>query len=307
VRTIAALALAWLCLPAAAQHHYVFVNRDHEKIMDAAFLRTSALEGAQVKYTWRELEPRPDAYDFDPIRRDLAFLQSKGKKLWVQLQDVSFDAAIVNVPPYLKDDRRYGGGVARQKPDGWVALRWNTAVRERFQKLLAALGREFDGRIEGINLPETSIDLRGRPAGFTEAGYRDAVIANMTALERAFPTSVAMQYANFMPGEWLPDSDKGYLRSVYRAARELGAAVGGPDLLPRRRGQLLHAYPLIRESAGIVPTGIAVQAGNYDDITVGELHRFARERLRVDYIFWGAEEPYYSRDVVPYLAALPRR
>lgn len=252
----------------------------------------AAFEGAQLKYSWRELEPEKGAYKFDPIRRDLGFLAAKGKKLFIQLQDVSFDDAIVNSPRYIE--------AARQLPEGWVAKRWDPAVRARFAALLNALGTEFDGRIEGINLPETAIEV-GRPKGFTFAGYRDAIVSNMAALKKAFPKSVAMQYANFMPGEWLPGEDKGYLRSVYQAARRLRVGVGGPDLLPRRRGQLDHAYPLIRECAGIVPTGIAVQTGNYGQITIPELHQFARDNLKVNYIFWSAEEPFYSRDLLPYL------
>ena len=38
-------------------HHYVFFNRDRERISDVAFLETKPFEGAQLKYTWRELEP----------------------------------------------------------------------------------------------------------------------------------------------------------------------------------------------------------------------------------------------------------
>src|SRR5206468_4628526 len=53
------------------------------------------------------------------------------------------------------------------------------------------------------------------------------------------------------------------LRRVYQRARELGVGVGGPDLLPYKPGQMSHSYPLIRECAGKVPTGIAVQDGNY--------------------------------------------
>jgi len=53
-----------------------------------------------------------------------------------------------------------------------------------------------------------------------------------------------MQYGNFMPGEWLPANDHGYLKSVYAAAARLG----------------------------------------------------------VRYVFWSTEEPFYSRDVLPYLA-----
>ena len=36
-------------------------------------------------------------------------------------------------------------------------------------------------------------------------------------------------------------------------------------------------------------------------VTVEELTVFARDSLRLDYVFWGTEEPYYSRDVVPFL------
>ena len=131
----------------------------------------------------------------------------------------------------------------------------------------------------------------------------------MKALKRAFPKSVAMQYGNFMPGEWRPAEDKGYLRAVYDAARASGVGVGGPDLLLHRPGQLKSSYPLIREAAGVVPVGVAVQDGNLEDVnpstgkrvTVSELLKFATEYLRADYIFWGIQEPYYSRDVLLFL------
>ena len=129
----------------------------------------------------------------------------------------------------------------------------------------------------------------------------------MRSLKRAFPKSIALQYANFMPGEWRPTDNRGLLDSVYAAARRIGVGVGGPDLMPSRPGQLRGAYPLIRESSGIVPVGIAVQDGNLAEVsratrkpvTVDELIIFATDYLRADYIFWGLEEPYFSRDVVP--------
>ena len=99
------------------------------------------------------------------------------------------------------------------------------------------------------------------------------------------------------------------MRAVYKAAQELKVGVGGPDLLPYRRAQLKGSYPLIREAAGTVPIGIAVQDGNYDDrepntekpITIPELFKFATEELHVDYIFWCTEEPYYSEQLIPFL------
>ncbi len=213
----AGLVFAWSTAAAASPlHHYVFFALDRARIADSTFVQSKVFEGAQLKYTWRELEPQPDAYTFDAIRHDLAFLTSHHKNLFVQLQDVSFDSSIVLVPEYLRVTPRYHGGADPQYeyegddeshavPAGWVARRWDPAVQARFQRLLAALGAEFDGKIAGINLPETSVEFgtSGRlfPSGFTFAAYRDAVIANMAALRLAFPKSVAMQYANFMPGE----------------------------------------------------------------------------------------------------------
>jgi hypothetical protein len=198
-------------------------------------------------------------------------------------------------------------------PEGWVARRWDPAVQVRFHKLLMALGKEFDGKVEGINLPETALDFgeSGRlfPKGFTPATYRDAVITNMIALKRSFPKSVTMRYANFMPGEWLPGNDRSYLRSVYQRAKELKVGVGGPDLLPYKPGQMSHSYPLIRECAGKVPTGITAQEGNYQHVnpktgqpvSISELVEFATEHLKVDYIFWCTQEPFYSQKLIPFL------
>lgn len=305
--------------------HYVFFGQDRERIASASsFLETKALEGAQVAYSWRQLEPEKDIYDFSPIREDLAFLTSRGKRLFIQLQDVTFSESRINVPLYLLRDPIYNGGAAKQyeyKGDdeehatvaGWMARRWDPAVQERFHKLLFALGKEFDGRIEGINFAESAVGVgtSGRlfPKGFSFEIYRDAIITNMRVLKQAFPKSVAMQYGNFMPGEWRPTNDKGYLRAVYEAAKESNVGVGGPDLLPYRPGQLGTSYPLIREAAGIVPTGIAVQDGNLEAVNpttgkrveVAELMKFATEYLKVDYVFWGTEEPYYSADVIPFL------
>lgn len=323
--------LLWLVsasIEAKPVHHYVFFGGEREQLRtDSAFLATETIEGAQVIYPWRSLEPRKDEYDFSAMRDDLEFLRSRGKKLFIQLQEVTFDSARVNIPRYLLEDTAYHGGAAKQYkiegendftavPAGWVARRWDPAVQERFYKLLSALGKEFDGKIEGINLPETSVVFgesgRLHSSGFTFETYRDAIIANMKALKRAFPRSVALQYANFMPGEWRPTNDKGYMKAVYVAAQESKVGVGGPDLMPSRPGQMKGAYPLIRDAAGIVPTGVAVQDGNLEEkspktgkkVTAAELIEFATDYLKLDYIFWGREEPYYSSDVIPTLRAI---
>src|ERR1700733_12066573 len=84
------LSICWFCHHGALgeePHHYVFFNRDRERISEASFLDTKALEGAQLKYTWRELDQGKDGYEFGDIRHDLGYLKAKGKKLFIQLQD----------------------------------------------------------------------------------------------------------------------------------------------------------------------------------------------------------------------------
>ncbi len=302
---------------------FIFFERERHRISEPSFLEDENIVGAQLRYTWRELEPERDRYDLRPLLDDLAFLESHGKLLFVQLQDVSFSEEVL-VPDYLRTDPAFGGGVARKYDyegddetnaqfDGWVARRWDPAVRARFIKLLEALGEEVDGRIEGLNLPETSVGFgesgKLHPEGFSYDRYVEGVKAIMAAARRAFPRSCVIQYANFMPGEWLPWTDHGYLRAVYAYAESIGVGVGGPDLLPYRKGQQNHSYPLIAARGPNILAGVAVQDGNLEDknpatgerVTVAELYRFAKDRLRLDYIFWGRQEPYYSEEILPYI------
>lgn len=325
---VATLVLSGLPATAQTPRNYVFFEFDRHRIQEPSFLEHPAIEGAQLKYSWRELEPRPGEYDFSSIVADLEFLESRGKRLFIQLQEVSFVPTIVNVPQYLLDDPVYGGGAelmyesgddgTEPVPEGWVARRWDPQVRKRFEQLLDELAKMFDGRIEGINLPETSIGFGAPdryPADFSASGYRDGIVEIMSMARSAFATSAVIIYANFMPGESLPENDKGYLKSVYAHAESSGIGVGGPDLLPNRWYQQQHSLPLIRGRAQGTMAGIAVQFGNYGDvhrrtghaITVPELHGYARDDLHVDYLFWSTEEPFYSRDVLPYLRKLAER
>jgi hypothetical protein len=144
----------------------------------------------------------------------------------------------------------------------------------------------------------------------------------MLALKKAFPRSTTMQYANFMPGEWLPWNDKGYLRSIYLYGQEIGVGLGGPDLMVQRKAQLNHTLAMMHEYVYTVPLGIAIQDGNYIGKTGADpdynepidnelnehknivplLHAFAKEFLKVKYMFWVNQEPYFSKDVIPCLS-----
>ena len=217
-----------------------------------------------------------------------------------------------------------GGCIASVEEEGWITKRWNPNVQHRFALLLQALGDEFDGKVEGINLQESAVGIHdGIDASFSPDKYATCLKENMLALKRAFPNSVTMQYANFMPGEWLPWEDKGYLRSIYQYGQKIGVGLGGPDLMVQRKGQLNHLITMMHENDYTVPLGIAIQDGNYvgktgadQDVHEQEhsaskdqqekdivplLHAFAKDFLKVSYMFWVNQEPYFSRDVLPCL------
>lgn len=304
--------------------NFVFFNVDRHRIHEPSFLKAEHLVGAQLKYTWKELEPSTGTYAIHLIKDDLAFLAKNGKKLFIQIQDVSFDTIRVNVPTYLLKEPEYKGGVAIQyltddkdqilRQDGYVAKRWEPKVAERFQKLLLALGKELDGKIAGINLPETAVGFgeTGKlyPDGFTPEVYKEAILRQMEAAKQAFPTSDVIQYANFMPGEWLPWDDKGYLESLYEYAAKKGIGMGGPDIKIYKKAQMNHSYKFLSAFSQEIKTGIAVQWGNYEEInpktkkqvTVDEIYTFGSTEIGLDYIFWCTQEPYYTQYLLPYLA-----
>ena len=309
--------------------NFIFFELDRERIHDTSFLNNDQIKGAQLKYMWRELEPLEDQYALELIQNDLDFLTSKGKKLFIQLQDVTFDTAWSKpVPDYIFSEKQYHGGVNIQyqtlegdediivKQDGYVARRWDKQVAERFSKLLTLLGEHFDGKIEGINLPETSVGFgeTGKlyPEGFTPEVYRDAICEYMAMAKKAFPRSTVIQYANFMPGEWLPWDDKNYLKSLYVLAKEKEIGMGGPDIKIYKPAQMNHSYKFLKEYSDAIITGVAVQDGNYEEInpktgkrvTVEEIYDFGQNYIGLDYIFWCTQEPYYTNELLPFLKTM---
>ncbi|HTM97442.1 MAG TPA: hypothetical protein VL088_01800 [Pedobacter sp.] len=301
--------------------HFVYFSRDREAIVNHAFLSHPQFKGAQIMYSWKDLETAKGKYDFKLVWDDYEYLLKHGKKLFVQLQDATFNPKNKAVPDYLLSAEYSGGAVIQYndegKPEGWVAKRWNSKVRERFAKFLLAFGKEFDGKLEGVNLQETAIGVSSKTdPSFAEQKYVEGIKENMLALKKAFPESKTMIYANFMPGEWLPWTDKGYLRSIYSYGQQIGVGLGGPDLMVTRQGQLNHALMLMHEAKYTVPIGIAVQDGNYVGKTGADadynealessrksivplLHAFAKDFLKVNYMFWVDQKPYFEKDVLP--------
>ena len=257
--------------------HFVYFARDREAIHNHPFLNIKRFVGAQIMYPWELLEPQKGNFDFSIIWEDYNYLKSHKKKLFIQLQDATFSPNYIGIPKYLLTDEYNGGAIPQIAENGdtvgWVAKRWNHKVQNRFSLLLQALGKEFDGKVEGINLQESSIDINLQDSSkgkntdvdttFSPELYSKSIKINMLSLKKSFPKSTTMQYANFMPGEWFPWNDHGDLRSLYNYGEEIGVGLGGPDLMVLNKANLNDTVALMHESKFTVSLGIAIQDGNY--------------------------------------------
>jgi len=293
--------------------HYIFVG---EEPLKPEILAIPHFRGVQKIFAWRSLEPSEGHYDFSALRADLALAKEHGRQIVVQLTFKSFTPGARNCPDYITGPG-YGGGVYVAN-EGLNPVIWNPRVNERFTALITALGREFDSHphLEAVNLPETAPSLsRTVPqapeiAPYSEQVYFAALKAQMSALRRAFPRTVVIQYTNFPPS---------LLGQFTDYELEIGVGMGGPDLYPREDA-INHPqtgiYRLYPKMAGKVPLGTAVQSSNYrvadkkrnglkrglkvmngrpivitpeDEILISprEHLALAREKLGLNYIFWG--------------------
>lgn len=289
---------------------FVFIGGDHvNEHMDVA--SHPDIEGVQVVYPWRQLEPRKGVYDFEKIEEDLKALNALDKKLFVQLQDRFFLPTAKNVPDYLMQDPEYAGGLVRQydnagegKPigQGWVAKQWNPAVRARFQLLISELAAQFDGRIYGLNLPESAIDVSDETeAGFDCDQYFEAQLDTAVFARKAFAQSQVVQYVNFWPCEWA--DDHGYMTRIFETASEIGLGLGGPDIIPFKKAHMKNSYGFFntyQDKLSLVAMAVQKPTMTYTDPATGMpftedgFRAFAADYLGVDIIFWDTAAPWLS-------------
>lgn len=298
--------------PAAAPANYLFLGgdalADHEPL-----LARPEFAGAQRIYSWRSLEPSEGKYDLSGIESDVAVAEKLHKQLFVQVQDRFFDAKARGIPDYVLTDPKYGGGLAPEfdhsdkthgVTSGWVTKQWNGNVRARFQALLRALARKFDGRIAGVNLPETAADLvdTGKATGFTCDGYFNAELDNLAYARRVFSRSMVVQYVNFWPCE--RNNDHNYMARTFSFAAAEGVGLGGPDVVPFKRAQMMNSYPFFHQYRGKLklvamavqePTLKYINPGTAKPFTREEVVTFARDYLGVDIIFWTLEAPWIEQ------------
>ena len=315
IRTLTLLGLpllctAWSSLTAAAPPQNFLYTGSDDLASLSSLLRRPDIAGLQVVYSWKSLETSKGRYDFSQIERDLAYLESLNRKLFIQVQDRFFDVRHRNVPAYLLQEPNYGGGLAAQSDNpgenqpeghGWVTQQWNPAVRDRFQKLLTALAQKFDGRVWGINLPESAadIDRKRDTTGFTCDRYFEATLENIAHARKVFAKSHVVQYMNFWPCEW--ENDRKYMSRAFEFASRNRIGLGGPDIVPNRKAQMKNSYPFFHQYKGRLslvamaiqePTLTYINPVTQKNFTREEFVAFAEDYLGVDVIFWSTTSPW---------------
>ncbi|MFE2227782.1 hypothetical protein [Streptomyces kronopolitis] len=266
--------------------------------------------GVQLVVPWKAMERKKDQYDFSEIDRALKYVQDRHKKLFIQVQDRFFQAPS-RLPDYLKDPE-YKGGAAPTKNDnglgpgkaGTVAAQWNPQVRDRFQKLLKAMAEKFDGRLAGVNLPETAteVDTKKDRTGYSDDAYFKAELDNMAYGKKVFTKTQFIQYVNFWPGEW--NNSRKYMSRTFEFAKKHGIGLGGPDVLPGAKPQLENSYPFFKKYRGQLPmVAMAVQEPDFEyknpetkkPYTRQEFVDFGSNTLGADGLFWATSAPWLHK------------
>ncbi len=266
------------------------------------------IAGVQLVVPWKMLERKKNQYDFSEIDRVLGELQPRHKKLFLQIQDRFFTAP-TRLPDYLLNDPEYRGGAAPTTNEnglgagepGAVAAQWNPQVRGRFQHLLKALAQRFDGRLAGVNLPETATEVNTKKdrTGYSDEAYFKAELANMAYGKKVFTKTPFIQYVNFWPGEW--NNSRGYMKRTFEFAKAHGIGLGGPDILPNRPAQMQNSYPFFKKYRGQLPiVAMAVQEPDFQyknpetkkPYTRQEFADFGTHTLGADAIFWATSSPW---------------
>ncbi|SFE40638.1 glycoside hydrolase [Nitrosomonas sp. Nm166] len=302
-------------------HYVTLVNpgKDSSRYMAKVYseLETySALRGITIRYRWSELESQKDVYNFTSIDKHLAELAERDKRLIILLETKSFKPDEILAPDYLKDAIYEGGvfpftGSGGTVPKGYNIKLWNKAVHDRLAALIRALGKRYNSHphFEGFGLQETTMGQPIKPLTSTQVNdyYKNLLSINQW-MRNSFPNTMTYQFTNY---------PRGILESFINGLNEIGTALGCPDIFLEDPGLLFKGtkhsrrgiYSYYPELSGIMPLTIQVEKSNYENTrhdrkgyqpTVQELLTFARDTLKVNYIFW-TRSPGYFDDVLQML------
>lgn len=290
--------------------HYVRLMKYNDTSRGMNEADQPGVVGVMKMYPWRELEPTQGNYDFSEIASDLQTLAGKGLQLIVLIEDKTFKDE-EPLPQYLTTNQYRRP--ARQ--GGYTAIRWSPYVVTRMNALTTALGNRFNSNanFEGIGFQESapSLDqIHLDQTGYTPEKYRDALIDILRHSGNAMPSARVFWFMNFLPERMA------YMGDVLEATKNYGVVAGGPDVAPDDYSLTTHTYPILRSYIGEMPMFTQVEGMVYSHLHTGsgystkywtmtELFRYARDNLKVNYMFWVLFPNATPADSYDFYDALP--
>lgn len=275
------------------------------------------IQGVQIPYRWHDLEYAKGKYDFSEIESDLAYLQSMGKRLIIQIQTTTFgDGSQVSpVPSYILKNPMYNGGVwiGNNIDHGSfgrkVIKTWVPAINEKLILFHKALGNRFNDEpfVEAVNTEETAVGkmslLEEKFHGYTTAKFTEAYKRRLISLKAAFPNTVVIGFTNYLTlsNGYNKDDQTKFLESIMDTCYSIGIGVGGPDLIipfaiSSKKNDLMRtipSYSLIEKRRDLLPKGMAVMWNSFRHAsseelywTFDELIDYGVDILGLNYIFW---------------------
>ncbi len=299
--------------------YYIMVGQNDGRDAFDSIKNNPDFLGVKKVYLWKNIETAENVYNFSEIEQDLAYLQSIGKRLWLEIGYTEWNGTVSpRVPYYMWNDSKYGGnpgrhgayqapsyGSAPKPEDPWYAVIWNTNVQGRFAALYAALGKRFNGEpyLEGVNIGETSMPVG---PGYTSSGIDNAFKVNSLAAKKAFPDKVVLLQPNFYDGDisvfrqWLADN---------------GIGIGVPDVVPKSSSITFDFAADFLKLHNQIPTAPDVQWDNYERckepphwsgctapgtyFTSVELLEAVVRETNPWYLTWDATRAEFTRDTIP--------
>jgi hypothetical protein len=236
--------------------HYLEVyHPDRPDEYDAA-LNSPYIQGIQMRYRWRDLEPAKGHYNFSDIDRNLAEVRAKGKKLFIYLLDQDYWGKNC-VPEYMTIDSIYNGGQVRKGTRSNPRL-WQPEVMDRYIELYQVIGARYDSdpAFEGIAGNER--EIAARDSTYTDRKYADQLMRLQVEIAKAFPRSLVFESLGWTP----------YIEEIVQNVYNLGLGFTCSDLiLPgnfKYKGRVWsHSwiYPFYTSMKGKVPMANSGQVG----------------------------------------------
>lgn len=253
-------------------HYLAFLDRYTPDQVKAVVEATPESEGVMVRFDWNALEVGPRRYDFSTLLQWLDWCALRGKLLIPMFEDKSFGGRPNPVPTHLQQH------TAKNRTDGWSAIRWNPTIVEEYSRLLERASRyAAHPAWEGVLMMETAPSLD--TAVLTATNYTPESYAAACHEVISRTNGRVFWQANFIP----PRNESLISEVMLRFSG--GVHVGGPDCLPNNKPLQDRAYPQWRQfDENFV--GMSLPTYSVEGMTIEEVARYGIENLKARWLIW---------------------